>query len=154
MGRGGMVSKYATATKLAKLGIQTTICNVLEENILHRVLCDETVGTTFTSFRKTLAHKNKRLLAFNPNISFAGDITVNKCLEDVLKNGLTAFSILPIGIINCTGGFKKGDVIEIKNEAGSIIGYGLAVFSSDELKPLIGTHHSKPFMRYEHIYIS
>lgn len=45
-GRGGMVSKLATAKKASSLGITTHIASISEPNILLRLLQGEPVGTT------------------------------------------------------------------------------------------------------------
>ncbi|QED23585.1 glutamate 5-kinase [Candidatus Deianiraea vastatrix] len=153
MGRGGMQSKVKTARKLAKLGISTTICNVLVENVMARVVMGENIGTTFIPARDTKADKLRRHLAFDAGVNVYGEIIINDRLWQTIQNSSTIFSILPVGITSFTGTFQKNDLIAIKTEDKTLIGYGLARYSSDALSNVIGKQNEKPFMRYEYIAI-
>jgi len=153
MGRGGMYSKVNVAKKLAKVGISTTICNIKIENILQKVISGFEVGTNFISQRKTKASKIRRTLAFEPGVNIYGSIVINKCLEEKIKKSTSAFSILPIGITSFNGIFNKNNLVEIKTTTNTIIGYGLAGFTSNELSHYIGKENVKPFIRYEYMYI-
>jgi glutamate 5-kinase len=154
MGRGGMQSKVRIASKLAKIGISSTICNIKNDNVLTRLICDnERIGSTFLPSRSTKASSVKRKIAFDVGVKTFGSIVVNDCLLKKIKQENSVFSILPIGIESCSGDFHIGDLISIKDACGIDIGYGLARYSAIELNQKIGKEHEKPIIRYEQLYI-
>ena len=61
------------------------------------------------------------------------------CIDDgavtALENGR---SLLPAGMISVTGQFERGDLIEVENNAGVVIGHGLSSYSSDDAMLICG----------------
>ncbi len=153
LGRGGMQSKVNIAKKLAKLGIETIICKVSNENVLQRIIDGEEIGTKFIPAKSKKTDNIRRHLAFDVGIKTYGAIIINECLEQLIKTSQNAFSILPVGLLSLNGNFSRGDIIEIKNQTGNLLGYGLARYSSTELLKIIGKEGQKPILRYEYMYI-
>ena len=48
------------------------------------------------------------------------------------------WSLLPAGVISVTGQFDRGDLIEVENNAGVVIGHGLSSYSSDDAMLICG----------------
>jgi len=158
MGRGGMQSKIAVATKLAKLGIGTTIANVVVDDVLNKIVIEkQSVGTAILPQKNSKTDKSRRRLAFETGLKTFGKIFINQCLEEKIANTdpahSSAFSILPVGIVDLEGTFKKNDLVEIYSfTKNTLLGYCLAGYDFKTLQPLLTKPNSRPFARYEYIY--
>jgi glutamate 5-kinase len=76
----------------------------------------------------------KRWLSFFSNLS--GNIVIDEgAVEAIINKGR---SLLPSGIIELHGSFKKGETVTISDSNGNVIAKGLSSFSSDELKQILG----------------
>jgi glutamate 5-kinase len=149
-GRGGMISKLTTAQKMANLGITTHIASVEHASIILRLVEGEPLGTTILSRKKK--SNIKRWMAYS-NDRQAGSIMVNTCLFEILQNKERVLSILPIGIIQCKGEFKKGDLVEIINPQGKKIGIGIAKYDANRLNEYLGKKDKPEFIHYDHLHI-
>ena len=47
-------------------------------------------------------------------------------------------SLLPVGVIEAAGNFRRGDVVTLTDTAGNEIGRGLAEYSADEVHRVAG----------------
>jgi len=151
-GRGGMLTKFHIAFKLAGQGISVHIANGTKSNTLSNILNNkkEAVHTHFiptkkksSGVRKWLAHSD----------DFAkGEVFINNGAREVLLSD-KAISLLPIGIIQSEGYFKEGDIVRVKDSNGELLGLGKASYSSDELLQEMGDKKSKPFIHYDYLYL-
>jgi len=151
-GRGGMITKYRIARKVAKEGIEVVIANGKTENILPRlveknsdVICSRFLPSAKTSsgIKKWIAHSD----------SFAkGEIHINANAVKALS-GEKASSLLPVGIIAVHGEFEKDDIIRILDEEGQSVGVGKTSFDSKKTKELIGKKGNKPVIHYDYLYL-
>ena len=151
-GRGGMLTKYHIASKLAGQGISVHIANGTRINTLTDILKieKEAVHTHFiptqkksSGVRKWLAHSD----------DFAkGEVFINDGARDVLLSD-NAISLLLIGIIRVEGFFKEGDIVRVKDSKGELLGLGKASCSSDEVQKEMGGKKSKPFIHYDYLYL-
>ena len=149
-GRGGMISKLGTAKKMSKLGIMTHIASVEQPAILTRLIAGEQIGTTILSAKKQ--SNIKRWIACNTKQT-NGTIVINDCLYDILKENKRIVSILPVGIEQCSGNFKKGDVIEIVTTHKKAMGIGLARYDFERLKEMLGQKNKPAFIHYDQLHI-
>ena len=123
-GRGGMLTKFHIASKLAGQGISVHITNGIKENTLSKILLEgeAAVQTHFlpskkrsTGVRKWLAHSD----------DFAkGEVIINYGAKDALLSD-QAVSLLLIGITEVTGYFKEGDIVRVKDVNGELLGLGM-----------------------------
>ena len=151
-GRGGMLTKYHIATKLAGQGIAVFIANGFKEKILIDIIMgkNQTAFTHFlpsakksTGVRKWLSHSD----------DFArGEVVINEGARSALLSD-RAVSLLMIGITSVTGYFKEGDIVRIKDGDGNLLGLGKASFSSDETMEEKGGKKTKPFIHYDYLYL-
>ena len=86
-------------------------------------------------------------------LNFTPGIAVNDCLYSILKENKRIVSILPVGIDQCMGDFKRGDVIEILSSDHKIIGIGLARYDFEKLKGLLTQKNKPVFIHYDHLHI-
>jgi glutamate 5-kinase len=151
-GRGGMLTKYNIASKLAGQGISVFIANGFKEQILTDIL-HETNQPAFTHFlpaakkssgvRKWLSHSD----------DFArGEVVINEGARTALLSD-KAVSLLMIGITSVTGYFKEGDIVRIKDFEGNLLGLGKTSFSSEETAVEKGGKKTKPFIHYDYLYL-
>ncbi|HSX20490.1 MAG TPA: glutamate 5-kinase [Gammaproteobacteria bacterium] len=149
-GRGGMISKLSTARKVAKLGIMTHIASIDEPNIVKRIVNNDTVGTVVLAEKKQ--SNIKRWIAYSTGQK-RGEITVNKCLHDILQEHRRTISLLPVGIEKCTGNFEKGDIVGILSPDKELIGIGIAKYNAVKLQELLGQKNQPVFIHYDHLHI-
>ena len=148
-GRGGILTKCQTAEKIAGIGIPVHIANGRTENIVLKVVQHEEVGTRFparklaSSFKKYMAHAYEEA---------KGKVIINEGAKKVLLSD-KAHSLLPVGITQVVGKFKKGDLIKIVDENEHEIGLGLARYGYKKAKEIVGMKNQKPVIHYDHLYL-
>ncbi len=151
-GRGGMLTKFAIAKKISASGTPVHIANGLTNNILSDIV-DESrnpVQTVFapgrkaTTFKKWLAHSNTET---------KGTVYVNTGAADRLFD-CHAVSLLPVGVTRVEGDFLKGDVVQVADEQGTIIGWGRSEYNADTARKKIGERNAKPIIHYDYLYLN
>ncbi len=151
-GRGGMLTKYNIAAKLAGQGISVHIANGTKAHTLINIIGNspKAVHTHFlpvkkksTGVRKWLAHSD----------DFArGEVYINEGAREALLSD-KAVSLLMIGITRIEGSFREGDIVRVKNENGELLGLGKTGYSSEEALTEMGGKKSKPFIHYDYLYL-
>jgi len=82
-----------------------------------------------------------------------GSVTINEGARIALTSGDRANSLLPVGIETVMGSFFKGDIVKICSADKSVLGYGMAGYSADKIRSVIGQKGQKPFIHYDYLYI-
>ena len=151
-GRGGMITKYNIARKVAEEGIKVIIANGKRDNILIDLVQnpEKTPHTEFVAseggvsgIKKWIAHSD----------SFAkGSVTVNDRACSALL-GQKAVSLLPVGVIAVEGDFEEGDLISILSEDGTKIAVGRSSYDSATAARVMGHHGQKPIIHYDYLYM-
>lgn len=151
-GRGGMITKCRIATKVADEGVNVIIANGKKDNILVDLVTNinNTVCTKFiasneetSSVKRWIAHSN----------DFAkGGVKINDGAKELLLSDRVV-SLLPIGVIEVVGEFEKGDIVNILDANGGIIGVGRTSCSSAEARESMGVKDKKPIIHYDYLYI-
>jgi len=150
LGRGGMHNKLAIARKVARLGIEVAIADGTDPQIMSKLLSDHNVGTRFPATGD--ASSAKRWLA-SADDHATGSVTVNRGAEDALTDNSHLASLLPVGIEAVDGHFNRGDVIQILNSSGKVLGCGQARYDHEEAAKLMGRHGQKPLIHYDYLYL-
>ncbi len=149
-GRGGMLTKFAIAKKVAASGTPVHIANGLTDNILIDIIEDRSaVQTRFVSGKKSTPFK--KWLAHSDSVA-KGAVYINKGAEERLLANQAA-SLLMVGITCVDGDFLKGDVIHVMNEQGKIIGLGRSEYMADTARKKIGERKAKPMIHYDYLYL-
>ena len=151
-GRGGMLTKYRIARKVASEGIEVIIANGKTENILPRLIekdsdliCSRFLPSPKSSsgIKKWIAHSD----------SFAkGEIHINAHALKALT-GEKANSLLPVGITAVKGEFEKDDIVRILDEKGQLAGVGKVSYDSKRTAEIIGKKGYKPVIHYDYLYL-
>lgn len=127
VGLGGMLSKL-TFTRLAtSLGIQVIMCGLKTDAPIIDAL-QKRAGTLFPAQKSTLKNRQKWLAS--------GSITLGNILLDggAVKALVERKSLLTVGIKKVDGNFTAGEVVQLVNEEGEIIGVAKARLSALQIK--------------------
>ncbi len=121
--RGGMRSKVSAAHLAAHAGCHAVIASGLTHGNLARVAAGEAVGTWFHARPVPLAARRRW-------IAFASAPTARLTLDAGAVRAIVeqGASLLAPGVTDIDGEFRSGDVVELCNPAGEIIGRGVANF--------------------------
>jgi len=150
LGRGGMHSKLAIARKTAKLGTEVVIADGGDPEILVKVTGAQHAGTHFPVVGEV--SPAKRWLASADGLA-TGFVTVNDGAQAALLDSSRLTSLLPVGIEAVEGPFNSGDVIQIRNHAGEVLGCGRARYGHEEADNLKGRRGQKALIHYDYLYI-
>jgi len=151
-GRGGMMTKYSTARKIASEGIDVFIANGNRDSIVTDILRGRDVP--FTHFIASNNKKNSvKKWLFHSDTFARGAVYINNGAKDALLNDKVA-SLLMIGVIKVEGFFKRGDIIRILDESGNSIGLGKSHYDSEKAVFNIGEKRSKPLIKYDYLVIN
>ena len=150
LGRGGMGNKLAIARKVARLGTEVVIADGTDPQIMHRILGEDRAGTRFPVIGD--ASPAKRWLA-SADDHATGSVTVNEGAEDALLDHNRLASLLLVGVQSVAGQFDRGDVIQILNSSGKVLGCGQARIDHLEATKLMGQRGHKPLVHYDYLYL-
>ena len=149
-GRGGMHTKFRIAQKATKVGIHTYIANGKRQNIVLDILKNDYVGTRFVA--KENVSNVKKWIAYTEEAS-KGAVYINPGAEAALCANDKVSSLLPVGITQIEGEFKKGDLIRIYNEQQETIGIGIAQYGSATAQQYLGKKGKKPLVHYDYLFV-
>ena len=148
-GKGGMLTKAHLAAKVASHGIEVVIANGLKKGIINNILEGSSQCTRFkpstgkSTIKKWLSHAK----GFE-----TGAVVINQGALEALKSD-RAISLLPIGIIDIEGHFKKGDIIMIYDNQRTQIGLGIAKYSDEKARAWLGKKNQRPVIHYDHLFM-
>jgi glutamate 5-kinase len=108
------------------------------ERVIERVARGEALGTRFLPERPRRATAREAWL--NTAIAARGTLTVDDGAARALRG--EGKSLLPAGVRQIAGRFGRGDPVEVRDQAGERLAYGLANYSSADLLRVIGRHSS------------
>jgi len=151
-GRGGMITKFRIARKVAGDGIAVHVANGTTENVLLEILDTKKdfKHTCFVPSHKT-SNGVKKWLGYSD--SFAeGEVVINDGAAKALDSD-KAVSLLPVGVVTITREFKKGDLIRIVDESGRQIGVGKAGYSSTKIETEKLAEKQRPLVHYDYLYL-
>jgi glutamate 5-kinase len=129
IGRGGMITKILAAKRAAGSGASTVIAWGREPDVLIRLAAGESIGTHLDARTPKLAAR-KQWMA--DHLQMRGSVNVDE--GAVIKLRDEGKSLLPIGVVEVTGEFARGDVIAVRSPTGVEIARGLANYSAAEAR--------------------
>ena len=133
IGSGGMATKVQAARIATHAGCST----VVTSGVIDRPLETLATGGRCTVFRAegTPAVARKQWLA--GVLEVRGELRLDDGAVSALNDGK---SLLPVGVVDVVGNFRRGDVVTLVNSSGYELGRGLAEYSDDEAVLIIGCH--------------
>jgi glutamate 5-kinase len=137
-GIGGMTTKIEAARLATSSGVNVIIADGREPDILVRIGQGEDIGTFFPAQVNKMESKKRWMLS---GLASKGKVTVDKGAVLALKEQNK--SLLPAGIMKAEGEFHRGDIVDILDEKGKRIGYGISNYSFADLAIIRGKHSDK-----------
>ena len=131
IGSGGMITKIIAAKRAAGSGASTVIAWGREPDVLLRLAQGESIGTLLVA---QTAKKQARKQWMADHLQLRGAVVVDAGAAAKLRS--EGKSLLPIGMTTVEGDFSRGDVIAVRDAAGSEIARGLANYASAEARLL------------------
>ena len=132
-GTGGMHSKLQAVKMATKVGECVILANGLQTDILKQILAAEEVGTLFLADGRTLPAW-KRWIGFT--VPPKGSLTVDEGAAAALQE--RGKSLLAIGIRDVKGDFSAGELVSVRNQAGTEIARGLSNYTATEAQNVKG----------------
>jgi glutamate 5-kinase len=132
LGTGGMVTKLQAADLARRSGAKVVIARGSDEDILIRIADGDQVGTHFQPAATALESRKRYILAGGQAV---GAIQVDHgAVEAIRKGG----SLLPVGMTQVEGEFKRGDTVRVVESSGKEIARGLTNYASIDLTKICG----------------
>ena len=150
LGRGGMHSKLTIARRTAQLGTAVVIADGADPDVLDKIVGGRAAGTRFPA--KKEASPAKRWLA-SADSHAVGSVTVNRGAAEALTDRSRLTSLLPVGIEAVEGPFSQGDVIQVLDPGGAVLGCGRAAYDHEEAALITGKRGQKPLIHYDYLYL-
>ncbi|WP_310384836.1 glutamate 5-kinase, partial [Roseateles sp.] len=141
LGRGGMITKVLAAKRAAGSGANTVIAWGREPDVLIRLLAGEAIGTALLASTPKLAARKQWMV---DHLQMRGAVAIDAGAVAKLQG--EGKSLLPIGVLEVKGDFRRGDVIAVRDQAGRELARGLTNYSSAEAR-LIARKPSSEFER-------
>jgi glutamate 5-kinase len=131
IGSGGM----ATKVQAARIATHAGCATVIASGVVERPLTVLSGGGRCTLFRApaTPAAARKQWLA--GVLEVRGELRLDDGAVNALRGGN---SLLPVGVVEAVGNFRRGDVVTLVDAAGNELGRGLAEYSYEEAVQLAG----------------
>jgi glutamate 5-kinase len=132
LAKGGMLTKVLAAKRAARSGAHTVIASGREQDVLLRLAQGEAIGTLLTADTVPLAAR-KQWLADHLNV--AGRLTLDAGAVRALKRD--GKSLLPIGVLEVSGEFPRGEVVGCLDPEGREVARGLVNYSAEETRKIM-----------------
>ena len=134
-GVGGMITKLEAAKLATASGVTVVIANGRKPDILKQIAQQQNVGTVFPPRTTKLESKKRWMLS---GLASRGKITIDEGAVQALKKQNR--SLLPAGVVDVSGEFQRGDVVEIFDCSGNHIGCGIPNYSARDIATIKGAH--------------
>ncbi|MDC3319999.1 glutamate 5-kinase [bacterium] len=155
---GGMVTKLEAARIATAAGCQMIICNGQSPAPLSRL----EAGARCTIFAAALSPHTARKQWIAGALTPKGTIRIDDGAARALRAGR---SLLPAGVVAVNGQFERGDLIEIEDRTGLVIGHGLSSYShkdamairghkSDEIESVLGYRERDEMIHADNLVMS
>jgi len=133
-GRGGMLSKLEAARRATAAGIVVVVASGAEPGVVARAAAGTSVGTLFSTNVNQMESRKRWLLS---GMAEGGGQLV---VDDGAVTALRARhgSLLPAGLRDVRGFFRRGDVVAVITESGEQVACGISSYGGEDLRVLRG----------------
>jgi len=135
-GTGGMASKLTAAALATDAGIPTLIVDGKADAVVSRALGGAPLGTVV--WPRDLKSARRRHIAVTA--AHRGALVANAGALEALR--AKKASLLPVGIVEVSGQFSRGDVVELRDASGRVHGRGLVNYDADACRAIAGRQSS------------
>lgn len=132
LAKGGMLTKILAAKRAARSGAHTVIASGREAHVLVRLAEGESIGTLLVAGTVPLAAR-KQWLA--DHLTVTGRLALDAgATRALVRDGK---SLLPIGVVEVSGEFQRGEVVGVAGDDGREVARGLVNYSSEETRRIM-----------------
>jgi glutamate 5-kinase len=132
LAKGGMLTKVLAAKRAARSGAHTVIASGREDDVLVRLAQGEALGTLLAADTVPLAAR-KQWLA--DHLTVTGRLVLDAgATRALVRDGK---SLLPIGVLEVSGEFQRGEVVGIVDPDAREVARGLVNYSSEETRKIM-----------------
>jgi glutamate 5-kinase len=135
---GGMATKVEAAKLATISGVTVVIADGREPDIILRLAAGEATGTRFLPAGNRLESRKRWMLS---GLCTRGKLIVDTGAARALKKQHS--SLLAAGIKQVEGDCQRGDIVNITDEKGTHLGYGISNYSSKDIGLIMGAHSGK-----------
>ncbi|MGN0055186.1 MAG: glutamate 5-kinase [Atopobiaceae bacterium] len=130
VGTGGMASKLRAARAVMAAGIPMVICRGRDQDALVRAAGGERIGTRFVPSQQGSREAGRKLW-----IGLAEVVHGTLHIDAGARRAITqrGASLLPVGVTSTVGSYAEGDVVNVVDEEGQLVGRGVVRYSSDDM---------------------
>jgi glutamate 5-kinase len=130
-----MVTKVEAAKLATSSGVAVVIADGRKPDILKHILQGEATGTMFPSRVSQLESKKRWMLS---RLASRGKLIIDRGAAKALMEQNR--SLLPAGVVNVEGRFKRGDLVDIHDLSDNHIGCGISNYNSKDVTIIRGAH--------------
>ena len=127
-GRGGMSAKLNAARLATTSGVDTIFANGSIQDVVPRLVSGESLGTYFPTAANRMESRKRYMLS---QIRESDVILVDNGAVHALVEGNK--SLLPAGIVDTRGDFKRGDVVLVEDTDKNRIACGISGYNSHDV---------------------
>jgi glutamate 5-kinase len=135
-GSGGMNTKLQAARIATHAGCATIIASGAVSRPLHALFS----GARHTVFPAAASPAAARKQWLAGMLEVCGELRLDEGAAAALLNGK---SLLPVGVAEVVGRFRRGDAVMLVGPGGVELGRGLAAYSGDEADSIKGCHSNQ-----------
>lgn len=132
---GGMKSKIEAAQSAVKAGMHMVMTEGREDHALINLMQDTKKSASL--FIAQDVCPNARKIWIGAHMNPRGIITIDNGAASALQSGK---SLLPVGVVDVSGDFRRGDIVEIKAVDGTVLGKGICAYKAKYAKRIKGKH--------------
>jgi len=132
LAKGGMLTKVRAARRAARSGAHTVIASGREPEVLVRLAAGERIGTLLAAGTVPLAAR-KQWLA--DHLTVSGRVRLDAGAVKALTGA--GKSLLPVGVVEVSGDFVRGEVVGVVDAGGRELARGLVNYSAEETRRIM-----------------
>ena len=132
-GRGGMATKLRAARTAARSGATTIIASGHRPDVLSELAGGAAFGTLLVADRQRMDARKQWIAG---HLQTKGVLVLDTGAARVVRH--QGRSLLPIGVVELSGSFNRGDVVACVDAAGSEVARGLVNYSAEETRRIMG----------------
>ena len=136
--RGGMQPKLEAIKLATASGVAVALVNGRERQVVPRLAVGESVGTFFAPTGSRVESRKRWMLS---GLSTRGRIAVDAGAAEALRTNHR--SLLPAGVKEVDGDFKRGDIILVMGPEGERVACGIASYGAADVAAIKGLRSDK-----------
>jgi glutamate 5-kinase len=129
-GTGGMASKIKAAQIAVNSGTDLVITKGTDKDIILALGSDKKYSIFKANINPVSARKK-----WLSNLDAIANIVIDNGAREALQDSK---SLLPVGVLKYQGGFERGDILNICDEANNVIAKAISEISSEDLSVILG----------------